>query len=129
MEASTANLGCAGTSWFERLVNSDDRHADRRVWHLPCFAFDRPRIHTRTKPMSSKRSSRRQFLRHAGAGLLAVPLARPALAQTKARDVTLRLDWVYQGPNAGFMVAQDKGFYAQAGLNVDVGPGKGSGNT
>src|SRR5258708_34163244 len=79
--------------------------------------------------MSGKRSSRRQFLRHAGAGLLAVPLARPALAQAKLRDVTLRLDWVFEGRNAGWMVAQDKGFYAEAGLNVDIGPGKGSGST
>jgi len=113
MEASPVNLGCAGLPWFERLVNANAVRASARG----------------SIPMSSKRSSRRQFLRHAGAGLLAVPLARPALAQAKLRDVTLRLDWVYQGPNAGFMVAQDKGFYAQAGLNVDVGPGKGSGNT
>jgi NitT/TauT family transport system substrate-binding protein len=79
---------------------------------------------------SNRPTSRRQFLRHAGAaaGLMAVPLARPAIAQAK-RDVTLRLDWVYQGPNAGFMLAQDKGYYAQAGLNVDLGPGKGSGST
>jgi NitT/TauT family transport system substrate-binding protein len=79
---------------------------------------------------SNRSTSRRQFLRQAGAaaGLAAVPLARPAIAQAK-RDVTLRLDWVYQGPNAGFMLAQDKGYYAQAGLNVDLGPGKGSGST
>jgi len=75
-------------------------------------------------------TSRRQFLRQAGAaaGLLAVPLARPAVAQAK-RDVTFRLDWIYQGPHAGFLVAQDKGYYAKAGLNVDLGPGKGSGST
>lgn len=80
---------------------------------------------------SGRSTSRRQFLRHAGvaAGLMSVPLARPALAQAKLRDVTMRLDWLFQGPNQGFMVAQDKGFYREAGLNVDVGPGKGSGST
>src|SRR5262249_28265017 len=74
--------------------------------------------------------SRRQFLRGAGiaAGLAAVPLVHAGHAQTK-RQVTVRLDWIYQGPNAGFMVAQDKGFYEQVRLNVEVGPGKGSGNT
>jgi NitT/TauT family transport system substrate-binding protein len=41
----------------------------------------------------------------------------------------MRLDWVFQGPNAGFMIAHEKGFYAEAGLNVDIGPGKGSGST
>src|SRR2546428_2871168 len=77
-----------------------------------------------------KPTSRRQFLRDAGiaAGLATVPIARPGRAQTK-RQVTVRLDWIYQGPNAGFMVGQDKGFYAEAGLNVEVGPGKGSGST
>jgi NitT/TauT family transport system substrate-binding protein len=77
-----------------------------------------------------KSRSRRQFIRDSGiaAGLAAVSLARGARAQTK-RQVTVRLDWIYQGPNAGFMVAQDKGFYEQVGLNVEVGPGKGSGNT
>jgi NitT/TauT family transport system substrate-binding protein len=77
-----------------------------------------------------KPTSRRQFLRGAGiaAGLTAVPMARPGRAQTK-RQVTVRLDWIYQGPNAGFMVAQDKGFYEQVGLNVEIGPGKGSGST
>ncbi len=73
--------------------------------------------------------SRRQFLRRAGAVLACAPLASPALAQTRLRDVTLRLDWVFQGPNAGFMVAHRKGFYKDAGLNVDIGPGKGSGST
>src|SRR5438094_9100677 len=74
--------------------------------------------------------SRRQLLSAAGiaAALAAVPLVHAGHAQSK-RQVTVRLDWIYQGPNAGFMVAQDKGFYEQVGLNVEVGPGKGSGNT
>src|SRR5215470_4342552 len=78
---------------------------------------------------SERSTSRRQFLRHAGIAAGLVSLARPALAQAKLRDVTLRLDWLFQGPNGGFMVAQDKGFYREAGLNVDIGPGKGSGST
>jgi len=80
--------------------------------------------------MSSKSRSRRQFLCQVGvaAGLATVPLGRRGRAQTK-RQVTMRLDWLYQGPNAGFLVAQDKGFYEQAGLNVEIGPGKGSGST
>jgi hypothetical protein len=50
--------------------------------------------------------SRRQVLRLASsfAGL-ALPLVRSARAQAK-RKVTVRLDWIYQGPNAGFVVAQ-----------------------
>jgi NitT/TauT family transport system substrate-binding protein len=74
--------------------------------------------------------SRRQFFRDAGiaAGLAAMPLVHTGHAQAK-RQVTVRLDWIYQGPNSGFVVAQDKGFYEQVGLNVNVGPGKGSGST
>jgi NitT/TauT family transport system substrate-binding protein len=82
--------------------------------------------------MSSRQSSksRRQFLHKAGAAaaLATFPLARFARAQAK-RQVTMRLDWLYQGPNAGFMIALDKGYYEQAGLNVEMGPGKGSGST
>jgi NitT/TauT family transport system substrate-binding protein len=77
----------------------------------------------------SRPPSRRQFLRRlGGATAAAVPLARPARAQAR-RQVSMRLDWLYQGPNAGFMIAQDRGFYEEAGLSVDVGPGKGSGST
>ena len=71
---------------------------------------------------SERSTSRRQFLRHAGIAAGLITLARPALAQAKLRDVTLRLDWLFQGPNGGFMVAQDKGFYRDVGLNVDIGP-------
>src|SRR5262245_60093321 len=53
----------------------------------------------------------------------------PASAQSGKRDVSLRLDWLFQGPNSGFMVAKDKGYYDEAGLNVDIGPGRGSGST
>ncbi len=27
----------------------------------------------------------------------------------------MRLDWLYQGPNAGFLIAQEKGFYKLIG--------------
>ena len=40
--------------------------------------------------------------------------------------MTLTLDWVFQGPNAGFMLAQDKGFYRETGIDVAITPGKGS---
>src|SRR5919198_4104316 len=76
-------------------------------------------------------TSRRQFLRRAAmtAGLAAVPLACPRLARAQLRPGTPRLDWLFQGPNGGFMVAQEKGYYREAGLNVEIGPGRGSGNT
>ncbi|KQN71576.1 ABC transporter substrate-binding protein [Devosia sp. Leaf64] len=49
--------------------------------------------------------------------------AVPALAQT---DVKLTLDWRFEGPAAGFLLAQDKGYFADEGLNVTIDTGNGS---
>src|SRR5262249_56892290 len=105
------------------------RSGQQAARHGPNLAScSRLTVSRKAPPMLDRSlSSRRQFLRRAGAALATAPLARPALAQTKLRDVTFRLDWVYQGPNAGFMMAQEKGFYKEAGLNVDMRPGQGSG--
>jgi NitT/TauT family transport system substrate-binding protein len=45
------------------------------------------------------------------------------------KPVTLTLDWLFQGASAGFLLAQEKGFYREAGLDVAITPGKGSGST
>src|SRR5947207_14910429 len=78
----------------------------------------------------SGKPSRRQFLRRAAAAgsLASFALARPARSQAK-RQVSMRLDWLYQGPNAGFMIALEKGYYEQAGLNVEIGKGTRSAST
>ena len=75
-------------------------------------------------------NSRRKFLRSASAaaGLAAIPFIK-AHGQSKLRPVSMRLDWLFQGPNVGFIVAREKGYYEQVGLDVTVGPGKGSGST
>ncbi len=78
-----------------------------------------------------KSPSRRKLIGATGAalGIAAVPFVRSANAQSKLRPVTMRLDWLYNGPNCGFVVARDKGYYKEVGLDVDVAPGKGSGST
>jgi NitT/TauT family transport system substrate-binding protein len=63
------------------------------------------------------------------AALLLQAAAVPAEAATSLQPVTLRLDWIFQGPNSGFMAAKEKGYYSEAGLDVTIGPGKGSGST
>ncbi len=55
----------------------------------------------------------------AGLALLAAG-AGPAQAQDK---VTLQLKWVAQAQFAGYYVAQDKGFYKEAGLDVTIKAG------
>jgi NitT/TauT family transport system substrate-binding protein len=52
-----------------------------------------------------------------------------ARATGALKQVVMMLDWVYQGPNVGFMMAQEKGFYREAGLDVAITAGKGSGTT
>ena len=54
----------------------------------------------------------------AGAGLLLTAGAAGA-----ADKVTLQLKWVTQAQFAGYFVAQDKGFYEEAGLDVTIKPG------
>ncbi len=54
----------------------------------------------------------------AGAGLLLT-----AGAASAADKVTLQLKWVTQAQFAGYFVAQEKGYYKDAGLDVTIKPG------
>jgi NitT/TauT family transport system substrate-binding protein len=83
-------------------------------------------------PSNPPSLSRRHLLKNTGlaAAALALPAAaRRARAATPLRQVSMTLDWIFQGPNVGFMVARDKGFYREAGLDVAITSGKGSGST
>jgi NitT/TauT family transport system substrate-binding protein len=75
--------------------------------------------------------SRRRFLKNSAlvAGALATPAIWSRGHAAELKPVTLTLDWLFQGPNAGFLVAHDKGFYRDAGLDITIVPGKGSGTT
>ena len=50
-------------------------------------------------------------------------LSAPAQAQTKIKMV---LNWKYQGPQAWFFMAQDKGYFKEEGLDVEIDQGEGS---
>jgi NitT/TauT family transport system substrate-binding protein len=76
------------------------------------------------------RLSRRRLLKSAALGALALPLtALRTRAETSLKPVNFMLDWIYEGPNLGFLVAHDQGFYREAGLDVSITAGKGSSNT
>jgi len=52
-----------------------------------------------------------------------VALAVTATASQAADKLTLQLKWVTQAQFAGYYVAKDKGFYEEAGLDVEIKPG------
>jgi len=59
------------------------------------------------------------------AGVLASTVAMaalPAMAQD-LDPITFQLKWVNQGQFAGYLVAKDKGFYEEEGLDVTINPG------
>ena len=60
-------------------------------------------------------------------GLLSLTMLGASLSATQvaqaADDVTIQLKWVTQAQFAGYYVAQEKGFYEEAGLNVTIKPG------
>lgn len=60
----------------------------------------------------------------AGALLVAMPLAAPVQAQET--DIAFALDWRFEGPSAPYFMAIDNGYFAEAGLNVEVTAGQGS---
>lgn len=67
---------------------------------------------------------RRRLLTLAGA-----TLAAPAVqAQSGLQDVRFSLDWALAGPQAAFLLALEKGYFREAGLNVTMDRGFGSGD-
>ena len=81
----------------------------------------------RQMPTSRRRFLKKSALTAAALSLPFVPLRARAAGPLK--QVTLTLDWLFQGPSVGFLLAQEKGFYREAGLDVAISPGKGSGST
>ncbi|WOP15400.1 ABC transporter substrate-binding protein [Ottowia sp. SB7-C50] len=61
-----------------------------------------------------------------GASLAAAVAAPPALAQA-ATPIKFQLDWRFEGPAALFLQPLAKGYFKQAGLDVAVDAGNGSG--
>lgn len=70
-------------------------------------------------------STRSGLLALAALASLCVPvLSAPAQAETKLKMV---LNWKYQGPQGWFFLAQDRGYFKAAGLDVTMDQGNGSG--
>lgn len=63
--------------------------------------------------------------------LMLVAALSAATLSTGARaedDVRLRLNWMYYGSHAGFALGLDRGYYKDAGIDLDIRSGNGSGS-
>lgn len=63
------------------------------------------------------------FRQHRLAAATAIAFTLMATSAHAAEKVTLQLKWVPQAQFAGYYVAQEKGFYKDAGLDVTIKPG------
>jgi NitT/TauT family transport system substrate-binding protein len=81
--------------------------------------------------MSASSFTRRRLIQVSAvaAGAIAAPAIVRAQSTKPLRPVSAQLDWLFQGPNCGFVVAREKGFYSELGYDVTINAGKGSGNT
>jgi NitT/TauT family transport system substrate-binding protein len=62
------------------------------------------------------------------AGAAALAVVGVAASAHAADDVRLRLNWMYYGSHAGFALGKDKGIFKDAGINLDIRSGNGSGS-
>ncbi|EKV28677.1 putative periplasmic-binding protein [Caenispirillum salinarum AK4] len=70
-------------------------------------------------------STFRQTLAAAGVAALTLSASAAALAQD-ALPIKFTLDWKFEGPSAGFLMAKQKGYFEEEGLDVSIDSGNGS---
>jgi NitT/TauT family transport system substrate-binding protein len=77
-------------------------------------------------PSLGETMNKRRFLQTTAALAAATALMGTAHAQTA---IKFQLDWRFEGPAALFLQSAAKGYYKQAGLDVTIDAGNGSGGT
>jgi NitT/TauT family transport system substrate-binding protein len=69
------------------------------------------------------------YARAAAAAFLACVMLGSFSARAEVKNVRIMMDWIIQGTHAPFFVAQEKGYFKAAGVNVDaIDAGKGATN-
>jgi NitT/TauT family transport system substrate-binding protein len=65
-------------------------------------------------------------LKHLIAGAATITLVGISSIAFAEDDVRLRLNWMYYGSHAGFALGKDKGYFDEAGIDLDIRSGNGS---
>jgi NitT/TauT family transport system substrate-binding protein len=65
-------------------------------------------------------------LAQSGAAVLVAAAIRPAAVASAQTPIKFSLDWKIEGPAAPFLIAQEKGYFADEGLDVTIDTGSGS---
>lgn len=60
------------------------------------------------------------------AGALGLSLLGASLAQADETRIRFQLDWRFEGPSAPFLMAVERGYFAEEGLDVQIDSGSGS---
>ncbi|MFQ3790331.1 ABC transporter substrate-binding protein [Halomonas sp. A29] len=60
------------------------------------------------------------------AGALGLSLSGASVAQADETRIRFQLDWRFEGPSAPFLMAVERGYFAEEGLSVQIDSGSGS---
>jgi NitT/TauT family transport system substrate-binding protein len=71
----------------------------------------------------------RDFFLFCGFALLSLVIIFPNSASAEQKNVRIMMDWIIGSTHTPFLIAQDKGYFKDAGVTVDaIDPGKGATN-
>ncbi len=94
-------------------------------------AIENVTVSENSRSMGRARVSRRAWLSGAAClvGLMSVLTCTGSVHAAEKKHVKISLDWIIQGTHAPFFIAQQKGYFKDAGVTVDtIDPGKGATN-
>ncbi|MBC2607934.1 ABC transporter substrate-binding protein [Pelagicoccus albus] len=77
--------------------------------------------------MTNPELSRRNFLQKTAVASAASLFGFPNILKAADTKLKMVLNWRYEGPQAWYFLAQDRGYFAKAGIDIQIDQGNGSG--